>query len=402
MASYYRSEYYCSVCKIINKRKKCPHCGNTKTDGRGTWGVRFRTVENNVNINKNISGLSTKAEAEQKMYKYIEQNKNLTEKDIVIFPTINDVFYTILERKKQTTKESSWSEYELRYIDRIKPMFGDKIINELNLEELKNWQTELDKYSYNYKTKIKSILNNILNYSKEKYNTQNLLLELPKFKKIAVKQEMSIWTEIEFVQFINSVEDLMYKCMFSTLYLCGLRKGELIALKIKDLDLANQTLKIDKTFSRVSYKNKLGKTCSKYLLGTPKSINGYRTILLPENLTKLLKEYMDYKILNKKHSENDYLFGGDDFVKYTTLDNHFKKYIKLSGVKKIRMHDLRHSHVSLVINKHIVSDKYANAMHLVMIIAKRIGDAPEQIFKVYGHLFPNQQESIMDSINIVI
>lgn len=81
-------------------------------------------------------------------------------------------------------------------------------------------------------------------------------------------------------------------------------------------------------------------------------------------------------------------------MSFNTLQNAFKRYIKRSGVKDIRIHDLRHSHVSLLINKGL------NQLATLYIIAARLGDTVDMILKTYGHLFPNNQTEIICKLNI--
>ena len=79
---------------------------------------------------------------------------------------------------------------------------------------------------------------------------------------------------------------------------------------------------------------------------------------------------------------------------FQTLQHAFERYTKKAGVKQIRIHDLRHSHVSLLINKG------ENQLSTIYVIAARLGDSVEMIFKTYGHLFPSSQKEILEKINI--
>ena len=63
-------------------------------------------------------------------------------------------------------------------------------------------------------------------------------------------------------------------------------------------------------------------------------------------------------------------------------------YIKKSGVKQIRIHDLRHSFVSMIIHMG------AN----ILLVADLIGDTVEQVTKTYGHLYEHDKISIIKSI----
>lgn len=94
-------------------------------------------------------------------------------------------------------------------------------------------------------------------------------------------------------------------------------------------------------------------------------------------------------------STSEFIFGVDGkFLPFQTLQHAFEKYTKLAGVKPIRLHDLRHSHASLLINKG------ENQLSTIYVIAARLGDTVEMIFKTYGHLFPNTQRDIIHKLDI--
>ncbi|AMP20146.1 hypothetical protein AZF37_02245 [endosymbiont 'TC1' of Trimyema compressum] len=69
----------------------------------------------------------------------------------------------------------------------------------------------------------------------------------------------------------------------------------------------------------------------------------------------------------------------------------FKKYLDKFEIKnRIRIHDFRHSNISFLINLGVN----------VFQIAKRVGHTnPKQIFKTYGHLYPDKEQEVIDKIN---
>ena len=111
-------------------------------------------------------------------------------------------------------------------------------------------------------------------------------------------------------------------------------KAELLALTPGDFDFEKQTLRINKTFHRFKGKD---------IITTPKTVKSNRIITLPPFLCDEIKDYlgMFYEI-----GESERMFS---FTK-SYLGHEMERGCKASGVKKIRIHDLRHSHVSLLIN----------------------------------------------------
>jgi integrase len=84
-----------------------------------------------------------------------------------------------------------------------------------------------------------------------------------------------------------------------------------------------------------------------------------------------------------------FVFGYDEPYRNNKIRRHFNKYIEESGVKKIRIHDLRHSHVSLL--RHLKFDRYE--------VAKRLGHTPEMVDNTYTHWFEKSQREMIDKLN---
>ena len=93
----------------------------------------------------------------------------------------------------------------------------------------------------------------------------------------------------------------------------------------------------------------------------------------------------------KKIYRKGYLFGGDSPLTRTTIDRYFNEGIKKSGVKKIRMHDLRHSHASLLVEMGFQP----------LAIAERLGhEKIETTLNTYSHLYPNKQAELAEKLEI--
>ena len=110
---------------------------------------------------------------------------------------------------------------------------------------------------------------------------------------------------------------------------------------------------------------------------------------MPNSLVKLLKEHKRNEEKIYGFNENMFVFGNVRCITRTTLRNKLNKYIKLANVKRITIHGLRHSHVSLLI--HIGCDSRE--------VAKRIGDTVEMVEKTYYHMFPEKEKQIVKNLN---
>ena len=162
-----------------------------------------------------------------------------------------------------------------------------------------------------------------------------------------------------------------------TMYYTGMRVGELCALTPEDVNLENNTITINKTFQRINGRD---------VVWPPKKQKSNRVITIPQTLADCLKNYMDkcYEI-----QPNDRLFPyTKSFLNYEML-----RGCKKSGVKKIRVHDLRHSHASLLIEMGCQP----------LLIADRLGHEKIQTtLNTYSHLYPNKQAEVAQQLENLI
>lgn len=353
------------------------------------WSVRFYfTSANGVKKQKRLSGYKTKGDAEKA---YIDFVNNSSKEVITISKkhAFNDLLERYFDYMRQNVKESTFVDSSSIFKLHIMPYFKDKKIEELTPLILLEWQNQFSKYSYKYKTRIRGNLYSFLRFCEKYYNIPNTMTKVDAIKNLEKKKEMQFWTETEFEKFIQCVDDITYKAFFSFLYLTGTRRGEAMALNWNDIDLKNCVVKINKTITN----HTLGE--STYEITAPKTANGIRTIALSNNLVILLTKLKEKQLQQENFSEEWFIFGGKQHLYIQNIFRNFKQTIIKAKVKEIRLHDLRHSHVSFLINRG------KNHTATLYVIAERIGDKVEQVLKTYGHLFPNQQDTFLKELEQV-
>lgn len=187
--------------------------------------------------------------------------------------------------------------------------------------------------------------------------------------------EMSFWTKEEFSQFIETVMDKHPSYMgFKTLFWTGLRIGELLALTVGDVDLDAKTLTVSKSYQRLG---------SKDVITPPKTPKSNRVISIPDFLVEDFRDYINCMYKPKK---KDRLFQ----VTKHYFEAEMKRGVALSGVKKIRLHDCRHSHCALLFEMGIPP----------LEVAERLGhERVETTLNTYAHLYPNKQKHISEKLN---
>lgn len=263
----------------------------------------------------------------------------------------------------------------------ILPKYKDTPIEKLTKEELTIWQDELWRtknqhtgqyLSYNYLNKIRTQFNTFLTWVQERYSTPNNFASVKKPPRRQPKTEMKFWTREQFEQFISVVDNETYKALFSFLFYTGRRKGEIFALY--KTDIHGKTVTFDKSVSRRTYR------AATWEITTTKE---EKTCTLPvcKPIQEIIQTY-------KPPEDGLFYFGGKEPLAPTTVDRAFKKYTALAGLPHIRMHDLRHSFVSMLIH---YGANFA-------VVADLISDTIEQVTKTYGHLYIEDRNKVIEMI----
>lgn len=261
---------------------------------------------------------------------------------------------------------------------KILPYFGEKKICDIKAADIRKWQNSLIKenYSQTYLKTINNQLSAIFNYAVQYYDLpKNPCTQAGSMGK-GKAEEMNFWTQEEFETFVELVKDKPVSYMaFKILYWTGCRLGELLALTLGDFSPDEKTLRINKSYQRIKGRD---------VITEPKTEKSKRIITLPDFLVEEMKEYVGklYGMMAK-----DRLFT----VTKSFLEHEMIRGVELSGVKKIRLHDLRHSHASLLISKLGAQPN---------LVAERLGHEKIQTtLNTYSHLYPNQSRDLADQLN---
>ena len=338
----------------------------------GKWLIQYRYTDWQGKRRKSTKrGFATKREAEEWLRNFlITQKADFDMK----FEDFWKMYCADMEtRLREHTMRTKKYIVELK----ILPYFGDKRVNDITAADIRQWQNELIKmgYSPTYLKTINNQLSAIFNYAVRYYDLKsNPCVKAGSMGK-SKAEEMDFWTGEEFRKFIDSVMNKRLSYMaFMTLYWTGMRMGELLALNPKDIDLEKRTISITKSYQRLGKKD---------VITPPKTPKSKRVITVPEFLAADIKDYMDslYDL-----QENDRLF---PITKYY-LEHEMQRGIKESGVKRIRVHDLRHSHASMLIELGFSP----------LEIANRLGhEKVETTLNTYAHLYPNKQTKLAERLD---
>lgn len=354
-------------------RKGCESLTVTKNEERGYWEVLFYYKDyTGKRKQKHKRGFKTKKEAVTWAEQFIiQQSHNLD----MTFKSFWELYRDDMsQRLRENTVRSKDYVVELK----ILPYFGEKKIADITAADIRRWQNNIMKQGYapTYLKTINNQLSAIFNYAVKYYDLpRNPCTQAGSMGK-GKAEEMQFWTQDEFETFIEFVKDkpISYYA-FLTMYWTGVRVGELLALTLADFNAEERTLSITKSYQRINGRD---------IITEPKTTKGKRVITLPDFLVMELNEYVDrlYGMM-----ADDRLF----MVTKSYLEKEMIRGVKLSGVKKIRLHDLRHSHASLLISKLGAQPN---------LVAERLGHEKIQTtLSTYSHLYPNQARNLADQLN---
>lgn len=287
-----------------------------------------------------------------------------------------------LEDMRPQVKKSTYANKTQLINMHIRPYFKGLSLSEINNTHILQWQNEIltlrdddgKGYSATYLRSINNQLTAIFNHAVKYY-------DLPKnpckaFKKMGKQHgpQMLFWTKDEYMKFIETMKRKpMSYYAFQILYWTGIRCGELLALTREDFDLEKRTLRINKTYQVVN---------GEEMTTSPKTEKSNRTIELPQFLCDEMADYFDS------------IYGLDDIsrifpISKSYLHHEMDRGAKEAGVKRIRIHDLRHSSCAL-----LVELGYSPVQ-----IADRLGHETVTITDRYSHLYPSVQRKMADRLN---
>lgn len=343
-----------------------------KDEERGTWYAMFYYVDwTGVRHKKKKRGFKTMREAKEFEREFLMQG---TSNPHMTFASLLELYYADMEtRLRHGTVQMKKNIINLH----IAPYFNNREIADITNTDIRYWQNEMLKkvknktetpYSQTYLRSINSQLTAIFNYAVQ---YQNLPINpCQRVKSIGKKQagKMQFWTLDEFNQAMQYETRPIYHLAFMILFWCGLREGECLALTPKKILHDIKSLDIYETYHRINGED---------VFGPPKTDNSIRKTSMPQFVYDELTTYIEsvYGL-----EENDRIF----YFSRTALNKELDYIAKVAGVKRIRVHDLRHSHVSLLVE----------LGYRTHTIADRIGDTPEVVDRTYAHLYPNKSESI--------
>lgn len=280
-------------------------------------------------------------------------------------------------------KENTWATKEHIIRTKIIPYFGKQKMSSISAQQIISWQNELINYkdengkslSPVYLKTIHNQISAIFNHAVKYYNLRENPCQKAGSMGKKKNREMLFWTKEEYLKFADVMLDKPVSFYaFEMLYWCGIREGELLALTPADFNFEKNTVSINKSYQHLNGQD---------LITTPKTEKSNRIISMPQFLADEIQDYI--KMLYDV-GENERMFT----ITKSYLHREMDRGAKEAGVKRIRIHDIRHSHIS-----HLIDMGFS-----AIAIADRVGHESIDITYNYAHLFPSKQTEMADKLNM--
>jgi integrase len=358
------------------------YTGSVRKEGsKWYYVIEMGRDANNKRIQKKKRGFKTKKEAKQALTEALNSLNSGT----FVEPSKEKLGIFLdkwLEMKRMTIKESTFDTYRLNLTTHIIPELGNIPLKDLNPMIIQRFYLKLKNekgLSNNTVRKLHSILVNALNHAvKLEMIVKNPvnLVDPPKEE----NSEMKVWDVEEVRQFLEVARGSHFYMVYLIALTTGMRQGEILGLSWNDINFDDGIIHVRQTLSKDGKK----------IIPSTKTASGTRSIAMPDELIAALKQH---KISQSKHRLRlGPLYHDMNLVNSTengtpinasNLRRNFSIFIKKANVKKIRFHDLRHTHATLLL-KQGVHPK---------IVSERLGHADTRItLDRYSHLLPNMQK----------
>lgn len=304
-----------------------------KNKANGTWYVQFRYTDWKGERQQKLKrGFATKKEAQA------WEREFLMQKQADVNMTFESFAQLYEKDMKPKLKLNTWLTKESIIQKKILPYFGKRKLSEITAKDVMDWQNAIrgltdakgKPYSPTYLKTVHNQLSALFNHAVRYYGLQVNPAAKAGNMGVEERREMLFWTKEEYLKFADAMMDkpLSYYA-FEMLYWCGIREGELLALTPTDFDFEAGTVSISKSYQRLKGKD---------VITTPKTKKSNRVIKMPKFLCGEMEDYLK---MFYSTGANERIFP----VSKHYLHHEMDRGAKAAGVKRIRIHDLRHPYV---------------------------------------------------------
>jgi len=347
--------------------------------GRASWYASFYYTDwTGKRKQKKKEGFDTRKAALEYERGFLERQAAAPD---MTFSALCDLY---LEDYKATRRTTSYEATRFDIERYIRPFFANIQVDAITPATVKQWQAEMMSRKnansggrlapstlYNIHKELSAVFNYAIKYYKLPSNPARIAGGIGAQK----AKHINFWTLDQFKDFQKKLDkDDIHAVAFALLFYTGIRRGELLALTPTDFDFKAGLLSISKNYQRVKRQD---------VIQPPKTEKGYRKIALPRFIMDIMKDC--FHRLNNP-AKNQRIF---ETITKGSLKKALDEGANAAGLPHIRVHDLRHSHASLLIEQGFSP----------LVIKERLGhESIETTLNIYSHLYPTKQSEIAERL----
>lgn len=265
--------------------------------------------------------------------------------------TLNELIDHFLSYKSHELAPNTMRDYKNILLKHVAPILGDMQVNKIKAIHLQKYYTiKLNTLSANSVNKHHRVLKKLFRTAMQlELITVNPadIVEAPKTEKKNVGQALTVE---ELHQLIDYAEGSMLEIPIMLAALCGLRRGEICALKWSDINFDKGTLTVSKSMCRLE--------SNEWVLKLPKSDTSAREIQIPSIVIKSLKKRRISTLENKLkycncYSDDDFVVCNElgEFYNPDCISHSFSLALEHAGIRHVRFHDLRHTNATIMLQQ---------------------------------------------------
>lgn len=309
------------------------------------------------------------------------------------YVTINDLMRTWLFdflHNSSKIKPSTFQRYEGIYRNYIKNSnIAGLRLSSFTTLQLQKFYNDLSKnHSYSQLRTLNTILKVFFNWCIDNgYLLKNpcLKIELKGNKTEIInsqRQDVEILTEDEIEQIKEYIKGSDFELLFLLDLATGLRQGELLALDWKYIDLAKKQLKVERSVKEVYIYDDENNKHIETIFQTPKTLNSFRTISIPDVIINVLKKEKNKQDLLFHDSEGNALKGKNVSTKWS-------KILSACNIPHKKFHSIRHTYASMLLKNGVD----------IETVAELMGHTAIGITQIYLHSSQSQKEKAVNKLN---
>lgn len=354
-----------------------------KDDKRNTWYVKLSYIDKfGERRYKTKRGFKQRRQARKYEDEFFSKLYEGETSDYLAFNQLSTYYIEWYSERRKPSSIKTMKNYIDNHLD---PYFKRMNVHNMTTKDILDFHKHMkDKLvkgkslSKGYIQDIHTALSSVLSHGIKFYYLKANVASLAGNIENDDETSWEYWTLSEFERFYNTLESIFYKAYFRLLFFSGVRHGEQRALTWRDIHFEEGYINIDKT----NYNGQVHK---------PKTKTSKRRVFIPRHVIDDLIEYKEWYKSNYPYKD-DYVVFGSFFqsVGETTVAKRYDAFVKETDLKRIKIHEFRHSHASDCINR-LRMDRET--------LAKRLGHSSSiTIERVYGHLYPSTEKDAISGL----